>query len=579
MSLPTLDVLLVSDFNADLFAGYLTNGEDLPKVNAKTSGYGQVLQVLAEAPATIPDVAIVWTRPDAVIPSFKRMLGFETVTSEELVADVRAFAAAIARFAKGAKTVFVPTWTLPARRPYALLDMRPGLGLGHALAQMNLTLADSLDAKNVFVLGAERWLAAAGVEAFTPKRWYMGKVPFGNPVFRDAARDVKACLRGVYGQGRKLVVLDLDDTLWGGIVGDDGWEHLQLGGHDATGEAFVDFQHALKALTRRGILLGIVSKNTESVALEAIDRHPEMVLKRSDFAGWRINWQDKARNLTDLVEELNLGLHSVVFIDDNPVERARVRETLPEVYVPEWPADKTLYASALAGLDCFETTDVSEEDRARASMYTTERERQALRANVGSVDEWLRSLETTVTAEPLSPANMKRVVQLLNKTNQVNLRTRRLPDSGFAAWAANERHRVWAFSVRDRFGSAGLTGIVSVALDGAVASVEDFVMSCRVMSRRVEETMLHTAATFAREAGATTLVADYLPTAKNKPCLEFLERSGMRAEAGGHRFTWDLAAEYPRPTAVAIEHPVATAARSESFERFDASAGASREQT
>jgi FkbH-like protein len=555
MTVPTLDVLIVSDFTCDLFAGYLTNGEELPKVTSRTSGYGQVMSVLAGvAPEGVakPDVAIVWTRPEAVIPAFARMMRFEPVTIDELLADVRAFGAAIQRFASQAQTVLVPSWVLPARRPYGLLEMKPGRGIAQALMQMNLALADLLDKKGIFVLQTDRWLGS-GAGAFSAKRWYMGKVPFENAVFRDAARDIKAGLRGLYGQGRKLVIVDLDDTLWGGIVGDDGWENLQLGGHDAGGEALVDFQHALKALTRRGVLLGIVSKNTESVALEAINSHPEMVLKLTDFAGWRINWQDKARNIADLVEELNLGLQSVVFIDDNPIERARVRETLPEVLVPEWPVDKTQYSTALWNLDCFETAQVSDEDRQRSQMYATERQRQSLRSEVGSLEEWLLSLGTTVTADALNEANIKRTVQLLNKTNQVNLRTRRMAESDLSSWTAKDGRRVWAFSVRDRFGSAGLTGIVSVSIEGTTATIEDFVLSCRVMSRRVEEAMLHTAARFAREGGATTLVASYIPTAKNAPCLEFLHRSGMRVDASGQMFTWDLASDYPLPPSVTIE--------------------------
>src|SRR5207244_12283525 len=154
-------------------------------------------------------------------------------------------------------------------------------------------------------------------------------------------------------QGRKVVILELDDTLWGGIVGEVGWQDIKLGGHDPAGEALVDFQRELKALTRRGILLAIVSKNEESVAMEAIAKHPEMVLKLDDFAGWRINWRDKAENIHALMNELNLGLDSAVFIDDSAVERARVRETLPALFVPDWPSDKRLYPQALLLVHCF----------------------------------------------------------------------------------------------------------------------------------------------------------------------------------------------------------------------------------
>jgi len=372
-------------------------------------------------------------------------------------------------------------------------------------------------------------------------------------VFREAAKDIKAALRGIYGQSRKLVVLDLDDTLWGGIVGDDGWQNLQLGGHDATGEAFVDFQRMLKALTRRGVLLGVVSKNTESVAIEAIESHPEMVLKLEDFAGWRINWDDKARNIAELTEELNLGLQSVVFIDDNPIERSRVRAALPEVLVPEWPTDKTQYVGALLALDCFEPPRLSNEDRERAKMYATERTRQALKANVSSVDDWLSSLETEVTVESLSSANVKRAAQLLNKTNQLNLRTRRMTEAELLAWAEAEDHRVWTISVRDRFGASGLTGILGLAVNGSSTSVsvEDFVLSCRVMGRRVEEVMLAVAARHARGLGAKSLVATYEETPKNRPCLEFFQRSGMPS-TDGREFRLSLDAEVDMPKLVTV---------------------------
>src|SRR5262249_44027937 len=225
---------------------------------------------------------------------------------------------------------------------------------------------------------------------------------FHSDVFVEAARDIKAALAGLGGAARKVVILDLDDTLWGGIVGDVGWQGLRLGGHDSVGEAFVDFQRHLKALTRRGILLAIASKNEEPVALEAIGSHPEMVLRAEDFAARRINWKDKAQNIVDLMADLNLGLQSAVFIDDNPVERARVREALPEVFVPDWPEARLLYSSTLVGLRCFDAPAISREDAERSRMYAAERQREDLKKQVQSIDAWLRSLETRARVEPLS---------------------------------------------------------------------------------------------------------------------------------------------------------------------------------
>ncbi len=169
---------------------------------------------------------------------------------------------------------------------------------------------------------------------YNPRLWYLGKIPFANEVFREAAAEVVSASRGLRGQSRKLIILDLDEVVWGGVVGEEGWEHLRLGGHDPTGEALVDFQRELKVLTRRGVILGIVSKNTEANALAALDNHPEMLLRRSDFAGWRINWNDKAANVAELLETLNLPSSAALFIDDNPVERSRVQSAFPDLLCP-----------------------------------------------------------------------------------------------------------------------------------------------------------------------------------------------------------------------------------------------------
>ncbi|MBF5042607.1 HAD-IIIC family phosphatase [Aggregicoccus sp. 17bor-14] len=548
--------LAISDFTIDELAQQLEQDLEAPGLALEVAPFGQVMPTLMELGSgarSAPDFALVWTRPEAVLPSFAELLAFKPVAPERLLEEVDAFCALLTQGVKGCRFAFVPTWVLPAHnRGLGLLDTREGPGLRHALTRANLRLMENLArASNVHVLDAERWVQAVGRNALNPKLWYLGKVAFHSDVFAEAVKDLKAAVRGLTGGARKLVVVDLDDTLWGGIVGDQGWQNLRLGGHDSVGESFVDFQHHLKALTRRGIVLAIASKNEESVALEAIRSHPEMVLKPEDFVGWRINWQDKARNIADLAAELNLGLQSVVFLDDNPVERARVREALPEVLVPEWPEDKLLYTSALLSLRCFDAPAISKEDLERTQMYGSERQRDALKEQVGSLDAWLQSLGIQVKAEPLSASNLQRSTQLLNKTNQMNLSTRRLTEPELQAWASAPGHRLWAVHVSDRFGDAGLTGLVSVEVEGTRARVVDFVLSCRVMGRKVEETMAALVVAYARTQGLSEVVADFLPTKKNKPCLTFWEGSGFTRE--GERFRWDASAPYPVPGFIQLE--------------------------
>jgi FkbH-like protein len=439
------------------------------------------------------------------------------------------------------KYAFVPSWVLPSYRSvFGVLDMKTGIGLTNTIMRMNLRLAENLEkASNIYVLNTHKWVEQAGNHAFSPKLWYLGKIVFGNEVFKEAVRDIKAAIRGMLGYARKLIIVDLDDTLWGGIVGDVGWEDLVLGGHHHIGEAYVDFQQGLKSMKNRGILLAIVSKNEEKVALEAIRKHPEMVLKLEDFAGWRINWQDKVENVLDLMTELNLGPQAAVFIDDNPVERARVKESLPEVLVPDWPKDPLIYPATLLGLRCFEIPSLSQEDLVRTIMYFSENKRQELKKTVSSLEEWLTRLAIRVQVKELLPANLQRTTQLLNKTNQMNLSTRRMTEAELMAWAEQKHHRLWTLRVSDKFGDAGLTGIVSLEIQGRNAQIVDFVLSCRVLGRKIEETMLSTAIHYARALGVEDVYARYIPTAKNKPCLDFFKSIAPLFQQQGECFFQD----------------------------------------
>jgi FkbH-like protein len=552
---PTHRGILVSDFTIDELSRSLEVDGKLPRLAATVAPFGQVVPTLMASKDPQHDYAVVWTRPEGALPSFARLLEFEQVDDDALRSDVDAFVSLLLEGLKTYRFAFVPTWTVPPwRRGLGLVDCRAN-GITRGLFTINQRLMVKLDAaSNVFVLSAQRWCDDIGRGAHNAKLWYLGKVPFHPTVFERAAADIKAAITSLTGMARKLVIVDLDDTLWGGIVGDVGWEQLRLGGHDSLGEAFVDFQRALKSLKRRGILLAIVSKNDESVALEAIRKHTAMVLKEDDFVAWRINWDDKARNIADLVSGLNLGLQSTVFIDDNPFERARVREALPEVLVPEWPEDKLAYASALLSLPCFDAPTRTAEDMARTEMYVSDRKREDLRARVGSLDEWLRGLEIRVRAELLNAANLARTTQLLNKTNQMNLSTRRLTEPELLAWARGPQRWLWALSVSDRLGDAGLTGILSLEARDGIACVVDFVLSCRVMGRRVEETMLHLVVDTARRESLRQVVAELRPTAKNKPCLEFLERSRFERESS-NRFTWEALQEFPLPEVISLERP------------------------
>jgi FkbH-like protein len=550
--------VLISDFNVEIFSGYLSNNEDLPDVDTTLAPFGQVIPLLMQEDMEYWqgnfDFTVIWTRPEAVIESFSDLLAYKNPTIEDILNEVDQFASLLLNICNKIQTVFIPTWTLPPyMRGFGMLDMKKDMGIANTLMQMNLRLSEKIGrSSNIFLLDVQKWISTAGKYAYNPRLWYRGKIAFGNDVYKEAVKDIKSALTGIQGHSKKLVILDLDNTLWGGVVGDLGWENIVLGGHDPSGEAYVDFQIALRSLTNRGILLGIVSKNEESTALEAIKNHPEMVLKLEDFAGWKINWLDKAQNIIDLVSDLNLGLQSAVFIDDNPVEQARVRETLSEILVPEWPADSLLYKSSLLGLRCFDTPSISKEDIERTKMYANEQQRDELRKSLSSLDDWLTSLGIKIKVEGLSESNLQRAAQLLNKTNQLNLSTRRMTEKELFEWTNADDNKLWTFRVSDKFGDSGLTGIISLEVKNNYCQIVDFILSCRVIGRKVEETMLFTAIQYAKNLGLKQVKAEYIPTPKNKPCLDFWKKSGFQVNENGCFFTWDFEKEYDLPHQIEI---------------------------
>jgi FkbH-like protein len=550
---------VISDFNLDTLGNSLANDDSSPQVAVTSASFGQVFPALLQPRSDPSHFALVWTSPEKILPAFEQALQGGKVDEDHLTSELDEFVHCLKQAQNHFRAIFVVSWTLPAhRRGNGLLSMRKH-GSRRLLLQLNLMLAEKLeDCPGIYLLDGQRWLDAGGKNSYSPKLWYLTKNPFAPQVLSAAARDLKTAISSVLGNSRKLLVVDLDNTLWGGVVGDLGWENLKVGGHDYVGEAFLDFQKAIKTLRNRGILLAIASKNEESVALEALTKHPEMLLRPEDFAARRINWNDKAANIAELAEELNLGLQSVVFIDDSPIERARVREALPEVYVPEWPADKTLFASTLGELDCFDSAYATAEDASRHSMYATEAQRKSSRASFSSAEEWMLSSRTVVKVEEFCDANRERIVQLLNKTNQMNLATRRLSSQELQHWLQADNRKLWAFRVSDRFGDSGLTGILSLEIQSGVAHIVDFVLSCRVMGRNVERVMVACAAQYCAAMGLEELRAQYLPTSKNKPCLAFWASSGFVHDQAENLFTWSLRQPYPFPPGIEISGWVAT---------------------
>ncbi len=548
-------ILLMSDFNIDVLRAYLQNSP-MALGDVLTAPFGQVVPILIDQnhPCWTPELhcVMIWTQPEKIIPAFADVLRFKRVPLSIILGEVHHFADLIAAAQEKAQLFLIPSWEIPSNfRGYGVLDMRDPLGVRYILAQMNMVMAQRLSQiKNAYFLDSRSWLSSAGEHAFNLSLWYLSKIPFSQEVFKKASADILAILSNAYGDAKKIIIVDLDETLWGGILGEVGWQNIRLGGHDPLGEAFCDFQQALKSFRDRGILLAVISKNDEALVREAFMRRPEMILKIEDFSALRINWKDKAENLMDLTQELNLGLASCVFIDDSPAERLRIKEALPEVFVPQWPEDKLLYKKTLMELSCFDTLAITNEDLGRSELYAHQKERRDLKESLGSVAQWIKTLDIKVIAQRLNEADLPRATQLLNKTNQMNLTTRRMLEKDFYGWASQEGHFVWTLRVADKFGDYGLTGIVSLAVSDTVGNVCDFVLSCRVIGRKIEELMLGIVIEQAQKAGIKELLAQYIPTDRNKPCLEFFNSLNFKCQE--NLFSWDMKNSYSYPEEVSF---------------------------
>jgi FkbH-like protein len=327
-------------------------------------------------------------------------------------------------------------------------------------------------------------------------------------------------INALNGKFKKCVILDLDNTTWGGIIGDDGIENIQIGSL-GIGKAFSEFQYWIKKLKNRGVIIAVCSKNTESVAKEPFENHPDMVLKIDDISVFIANWENKADNIRQIQSILNIGFDSMVFLDDNPFERNIVREKIPEICVPELPEDPADYLEYLYSLNLFETVSFSNEDEERTKLYQIEAQRANVQQKFTNESDFLQSLNMLSLVEPFSKFNIPRVAQLSQRSNQFNLRTVRYTDVDIEKLVVSDDYFTFAFTLEDKFGDNGLICVVILQIENSkTLFIDTWFMSCRVLKRGMENFVLNTITDFAKENGYTHLKGEYLPTAKNEMVKE-----------------------------------------------------------
>jgi FkbH-like protein len=434
----------------------------------------------------------------------------------------------------------------------------PGSRAG-MVTRLNAALRPMADAAGVALVGLDARAAVDGLLGWHDAAlWHRAKQevsPAAAPIYGElVARLVAASL----GRSAKCLVLDLDNTLWGGVIGDDGMDGIILGQGSALGEAFASVQEYAREQSRRGVILAVCSKNDEANAVEPFEKHPEMVLKRTDIACFIANWSDKAGNIRDIAKQLNIGLDSLVFLDDNPFERNLVRAELPMVSVPEVPEDPALVPRSLADAGYFEALTITPEDLERGRLYQSNLARETLRASVTDMDSYLRDLQMQLVWSRFDSTGLARTTQLINKTNQFNLTTRRYSEDAVASVMNDADAFGLQLRLLDRFGDNGIIGIVigrRMADDPHAVIVDTWLMSCRVLGRGVEAATLALVVMSAKALGARRLIGEYVPTKKNGMVREHFARLGFAnlSEAPDGSTRWLLALDDFTPPATFIE--------------------------
>jgi FkbH-like protein len=394
-----------------------------------------------------------------------------------------------------------------------------------------------------------------GLASRDERSWFESKQPCSPALMVEVAREVAHLIGSLKRATKKVLVLDLDNTLWGGVIGDDGLEGIELGDTSPRGEAFKAFQKYIASLKERGVLLGVCSKNDYAKAVEPFEKHPEMALRMEDIVSFKANWDPKSDNLRAMAADLNLGLDSFVFVDDNPAEIEIVRQFAPEVTTLLLGPDPAAYVAQLQDCRLFEPRAITAEDAERTSQYRSDAQRKELQESVTDMDSYLESLAMEAVISEFTPVDVPRLSQLINKSNQFNLTTRRRSEAEVIAVINDPGNIAYSMRLKDRFGDHGLISVIIGKKAGEAMHIDTWIMSCRVLKRQVEEEILNELARLAGARGCERLEGLYLPTAKNEMVRDFYSRMGFsltRENGTGREFELRLDQFHAIPTKIKI---------------------------
>ncbi|MFX0183985.1 MAG: HAD-IIIC family phosphatase [Candidatus Hodarchaeota archaeon] len=427
--------------------------------------------------------------------------------------------------------ILFSNFVIPAFSPLGILDNKREIGFKQFYKLLNSELEKAFrNDKQVFIFDLNEVASKYGKDNYINyPMYYRGSLLFNEAFLHLVSYELMGFIKALKSKTRKCIVIDLDGTLWGGIIGEDGLDGIKLN-INYPGNEFVDFQRSILSLHNRGIILAVNSKNNLEDAFEVFQKHPFMLIKEKNLASYRINWQDKVQNLIDLAKDINIGLDSIVFIDDNPVERERVKASLPEVQVIEMPTSSALFRKTLEKLNDFSTLSLTKEDLHRSEMYFARRKRQDLEQQIQSIDEFIKTLEIVVEINYINDLSLSRVVSLLNRTNQFNLTTKRYNENEVKQMSdKRNKFLIYTLRVQDKFGDEGIVGVAIVRKDSTESwSIDSFLMSCRVIGRKIESTFLYRIIKDAQQNKVRNIEAEYIPTKKNVLVKDFYHQNGFK---------------------------------------------------
>ena len=425
--------------------------------------------------------------------------------------------------------VVINNFKVPLYSSMGILENKQDFGIVESIKFLNKKLQEyAKKTSQIFVFDFQGFCSKLGYDKVTDKKLdYMADMKISPKLIPRICEEYMAYIIPLLSMTKKCLVLDLDNTVWGGIIGEDGLEGIKLG-PEKEGLPYLEFQKKILNLFYRGVILAINSNNNPEDVFKVMKEHPYMLLKEAHFASMRINWNDKVSNMIEIAKEINIGLDSLVFIDDDKRNRELIKNKLPEVTVIEMPEDISLYPEVIDNIKVFNTLNITKDDLHRGKMYAQQRRRQTYLSKATNIDDFLKQLNIKITLYKANSFNIPRIAQLTQKTNQFNMTTKRYLEEDIRKFSKSNNYLVYCVRVEDKFGDNGITGVIIIEKNLKEWLIDTFLLSCRVIGRKIEDVIISKTIEKAKQANAQKLIGSFIPTNKNKPAEDFYKNFGFR---------------------------------------------------